>query len=276
VAAVDPAAADSVHLTDYPQRVPGRALPEVDVAVALAREVVSVGRTARASSGLKTRQPIATVRVKLPAAANGRLGSDPATAAELEGEILEELNAKSLELLTDASELVERTLYPLLPVIGPRHGGDVGAIMAGARSGNWRLVEDGGAEAGGVALAADEFELTARARPGHEVAEAGDLLVALDTQLTPELEAEGLAREVAHRLQGLRKAAGLEVNDRVAAAIDGSPALISQLQAHREWLAAEILAVALDLGVETDLGPSATHEDVELPGGALRLGVRRA
>jgi len=276
VVAVDPAAADSVHLTDYPQRIPERAQSEIDAAVALAREVVALGRTARAASGLKTRQPLATVRLKLPAAANGQLSPDPATAADLQGEILEELNAKELEVLTDASELVERHLYPLLPVIGPRHGAEVGRIMAGARSGDWRILDDGRAEAGGVSLAADEFELTARARPGHEVAEAGDLLVALDTQLTPELLAEGLAREVAHRLQGLRKAAGLEVSDRVVASIDGDPAVVAQLSAHRDWLAAEILAVTLDLGADTDLGPSSTFEEVALPEGSLRLGVRRA
>ncbi|HET7082167.1 MAG TPA: isoleucine--tRNA ligase [Candidatus Limnocylindria bacterium] len=276
VVTADPAAPDSVHLADFPDRIAGRAQPEIDAAVALAREVVSLGRTARSASELKTRQPLATVRVKLPASADGRLSPDPATAAELENEILEELNAKSLEVLTDASELVDRTLYPLLPVIGPRHGADVGRIMAAVRSGDWRLLPEGGADAGGVTLAPDEFELTARARPGHEVAESGDMLVALDTHLTPELEAEGLAREVAHRLQGLRKTAGLEVSDRVAASIQGAPVLLGQLAAHRDWLAAEILAVALDLGGEVDLGPSATVEEVALPEGSLRLGVRLA
>ncbi|MGZ6371961.1 MAG: isoleucine--tRNA ligase [Candidatus Limnocylindria bacterium] len=276
VVAVDPTAAESVHLTDYPDGIPGRALPEIDADVALARDVVSLGRTARAASGLKTRQPLATVRVKLPASVNGRLSEDPTTAAELQNEILEELNAKALEVLTDASELVERSLYPLLPVIGPRHGGDVSVIMAAARSGSWRLLDDGSAEAGDVTLAPDEFELTSRARPGHEVAEAGDLLVALDTQLTPELEAEGLAREVAHRLQGLRKAAGLEVSDRVVASIEGASALVARLAAHRAWLAEEILAVELHLGEGTDIGPSATVEELALPAGTLRLAVRRA
>jgi len=126
-----------------------------------------------------------------------------------------------------------------------------------------------------VTLAADEFELTARARPGHEVAEEGDLLVALDTQLTAELEAEGLAREVAHRLQGLRKAAGLEVSDRVAATIGGDPALLARLAPHRDWLAAEILAVQLEIG-EADLGSEAVVEEVELADGRLRLALRRA
>jgi isoleucyl-tRNA synthetase len=148
--------------------------------------------------------------------------------------------------------------------------------MAGARSGDWRLLPDGGAEVGGVVLASDEFQLTARARPGHEVAEEGDLLVALDTQLTPELESEGLAREVAHRLQGLRKAAGLEVSDRVVASISGDTSLLAQLSAHRDWLAEEILAIDLQVSAEADLGPSATVEEVALTEGRLRLGLRRA
>ncbi len=276
VAAVDPAASDSVHLADYPAQVAGRALPAIDSAMEVARQIVALGRTARAASGLKTRQPLAAVRVMLPTSAGGRLSPDPATAAELRAEILDELNAKSLEVLSDASELVERTLYPLLPVIGPRHGAAVGAIMAGARSGSWRILPDGGAEVGGVMLAADAFQLTGRARPGHEVAEEGDLLVAIDTQLTPELEAEGLAREVAHRLQGLRKAAGLEVSDRVVASISGDPGAVAQLVPHRNWLADEILALELTVGAETDLGPSATVEEVALAEGRLRLAVRRA
>jgi isoleucyl-tRNA synthetase len=276
VASVDPAAADSVHLADYPERVTGRAQPAVDAAVALARRVVALGRTARAATALKTRQPLATVRVKLPAASGGVLSPDPVTAEALRAEILDELNAKSLELLTDASDLVDRTLYPLLPVIGPRHGGAVGAIMAGARSGDWRALPDGGAEVGGVVLAQDEFQLTARARPGHEVAEEGDLLVALDTELTPELEAEGLAREVVHRLQGLRKAAGLAVSDRVVASITGDAGIVARLAPHRDWLADEILAVQLTLGEEGDLGPSASVDEVALTEGSLRLALRRA
>ncbi|HEV8252036.1 MAG TPA: isoleucine--tRNA ligase [Candidatus Limnocylindria bacterium] len=276
VTAVQPEAPDSVHLADFPQVAAGRRDAGLEESVSLARRVVGLGRTARSASELRTRQPLATARVKLPAAAGGSLSADRSVADELSREVLDELNVKELQVLTDESEMVERTLYPLLPVVGPRHGKAVAAIMAAARTGEWRLLDDGRAEAGGVTLAADEFRLTARARPGHEVAEEGDLLVALDTQLTPELLAEGLAREVAHRLQGLRKAAGLEVSDRVVASIDGDPAVVAQLAAHRDWLAAEILAVTLDVGGEADLGPSATAEEVALPEGSLRLGVRRA
>jgi isoleucyl-tRNA synthetase len=276
VAAVDPAAPDSVHLADFPERQAGRALPEVDAGVALVRQIVALGRTARAASGLKTRQPIAVLRVKLPVSIGGLLSPDPATAAALQADLLDELNAKSLDLLTDASDLVERTLYPLLPIIGPRHGSAVAAIMAGARAGDWHLLPDGRAEVGGVQLASDEFQITARARPGHAVAEEGDLLVALDTQLTPELEAEGLAREVAHRLQGLRKAAQLEVSDRIVATVAGDGKLLDWLALHRDWLAAETLAVELTLGAEMDSDAALAADEVVLAEGRLRLAVRRA
>jgi isoleucyl-tRNA synthetase len=225
---------------------------------------------------MRTRQPLSAVRVKLPAAAGGRLSPDAAVNAELTGQVLDELNVKALEALDDESGMVERSLFPLLPVIGPRRGSQVGAIMAGARSGAWRVLDDGRVEAGGVVLEPDEFQLTARARPGFQVAEEGDLLVALDTELTPALEAEGLAREIGHRLQNLRKAAGYEISDRIVAAISGEGPALEQLAAHRDWLADEVLARQLTIGVDASLAEPDRSEDVELEGSTLRLAVRRA
>ena len=190
--------------------------------------------------------------------------------------MLDELNVKELQVLTDESAMVERTLYPLLPIIGPRHGASVAGVMAGARSGAWQLLPDGRVEVGGLTLETDEFQLTARARPGHEVAEEGDLLVALDTMLTPELRAEGLAREVAHRLQSLRRAAGYEVSDRIALAIGGDPEPIAQLAAFRDWLAAETLAVELSIAPGAALEKADRVEEIELEEGHLRLAMRRA
>jgi isoleucyl-tRNA synthetase len=126
-----------------------------------------------------------------------------------------------------------------------------------------------------VTLATDEFQLTARARPGHEVAEEGDLLVALDTQLTAELEAEGLAREVAHRLQGMRKTAGLEISDRVVAGIAGPGELLDRLQPFHDWLAEEVLAVELRLGGDP-IDQSGAAEELEVGTGRLHLALRRA
>ena len=110
----------------------------------------------------------------------------------------------------------------------------------------------------------------------YELAEEGELLVALDTSLTPELEAEGLAREVAHRLQGLRKAAGYDLSDRISAAVGGDPELLARLEPHRAWLARELLADALTFRPEGGLDQPDRSEELELHGGRLRLAVRRA
>ena len=275
VAAGDASAPDSVHLADFPSRVPGGADPDVEVAVDLARRTVALGRTARASSGVRTRQPLRAARVKLPGGATA-FAADAAVAAELTTQVLEELNVRELAPIPDESELVERSLYPLLPVIGPRHGKAVGAVMAGARSGDWHLNSDGTATVGGVTLQVDEFEMTARARAGHEVAEDGDLLVALDTTLDDELEAAGFAREVAHRLQALRREAGFEINDRIEVAIGLSEAAAARLGPHLEWLSAELLASEMSLGLEGQMRDAAVRTSIDLDGQRLDLAVRRA
>ncbi len=276
VVAVDASQPDSVHLTSMPERIEGRSLPELEAAVDLARRTVALGRAARAASGIRTRQPLRAVRVKLPASATMIMASDLVVADALKAEVLDELNVRGFELIGDESEMVERSLYPLLPVVGPRHGKAVGSIMAGARSGEWQVREDGTVEVGGVILQPDEFELTARARPGHEVAEEGDLLVALDTSIDEELEAEGLAREVAHRLQALRRSAGYEISDRVRVAIGGDPAAVERLAPHRDWLADELLAVELELAPGAGLADADQHESASLDGMALELSVARA
>jgi isoleucyl-tRNA synthetase len=274
VVAVDPAAPDSVHLSDFPASR-GRADADVDRAVALARRVVSLGRAARAASELRTRQPLRRLRVRLPGGLTA-FSTDPALAAELEAQVRDELNVKIVEPIADDSALVERALYPLLPVVGPRHGADVGRIMAAIRAGDWSLTDDGGAVAGGVSLAPDEFTLTARARAGHEIADEGDLLVALDTEVDAELAAEGLAREVAHRLQNLRKAAGLEISDRIEVAIRAEADLAGRLEPHRSWLADETLATRLVIGPDAEFDEAAAADDTAVDGAELRLMLRRA
>ncbi len=276
VTSVDANAPDSVHLAEFPTPVSGRLRdPAIEGAVELARRTVAAGRTARAASGLRTRQPLGAARVRLPGRRAG-FSDNPAVEAELAGHVRDELNVRALEPIPDESEMVERSLYPLLPIIGPRHGKAVGAVMTGARSGAWHVNEDGTATVGGVTLQADEFELTARARPGHEVAEDGDLLVALDTTIDADLAAEGAAREVAHRLQAMRKAAGYEISDRVRVSIAGEAALTRALAPHADWLASEVLATDLAIGADASLPDVDRSETLELDEGVLALGIARA
>jgi len=274
VVAVEPEAPDSVHLADFPSPQGERRDVALEAAVARARRVVALGHAARAASGVRVRQPLPTLRLRRRG--GGGLSDDPAVDRELTAQVLDELNVKRLTLIPDDSGLIERSLRPLLPVIGPRRGSAVAGIMTAARAGEWRQLDDGRVEAGGYVLEPDEFELIARARPGHEIAEEGELLAALDTTITPELEAEGMAREVGHRLQGLRKAAGYAISDRISAAIGGDAELVDQLKAHRDWLAGELLADALALDLDATIDDADRVEELELDGRRLRLAIRRA
>ena len=265
VAGVDQDAPDSVHLADFPSPAGGRRDEALEAAVDRTRRVVALGHATRSASGIRVRQPLPAVRIRR--SGGGGLSEDPAIDRELIEHVLDELNVKRLDLIPDESTLIERTLRPLLPVIGPRRGSAVGSIMAAARAGQWRLLDDGRVEAGGETLEPDEFELTARARPGHELAEEGDLLVALDTNL---------AREVGHRFQGLRKAAGYEISDRISAAVSGDPGVIEHLQGYRDWLAAELLADELTLAPDATLEGADRSEEVALGDSTVRIAVRRA
>jgi isoleucyl-tRNA synthetase len=280
VTSVDASRPDSVHLADWPTPLEGRRDAPIEAAIELGRRTVALGRSARAASGVRTRQPLRAVRVKLPAAADGQLSPDASIDAEVRAQVLEELNVRAIEPIGDEAEMVERSLYPLLPVLGPRHGKAVGAIMAGARGGEWRANADGTATVAGIVLQADEFELTARARPGHEVAEDGDLLVALDTALDEELEAAGFAREVAHRLQALRREPGLEISDSVVVSIGLAADAAARLEPHLPWLRGELLATEMSVGLSADLpgtaGGPGTRASVELDGETVELAVARA
>ena len=109
----------------------------------------------------------------------------------------------------DESALVDRRVKPLLPKIGKRLGAAIPAVMAAAQAGEFELLPDGGVRLAGVTLAADEVEIQATPRLGTGVAHDEGIVVVLNTQLTPELRAEGDARELQRAIQDLRRDAEL-------------------------------------------------------------------
>jgi isoleucyl-tRNA synthetase len=255
---------DSVHLTSWPSEVMAphrdRALEE---AMATIRRAVELGRTLRSSAGIKVRQPIARLWLTLP-------GGELPDRNELLALVADELNVKSVEVIGDESALVERRVKPLLPKIGKRLGAAIPAVMAAARAGEVAFRPDGSVELGGQVLAADEVEVQATPRPGTAVASDEGLVVVIDTELTPELRAEGDARELQRAVQDLRRDAGLELDDRIELWVDG---LAAEVAVHLAAVAAETLA---DLATgSAPTGDGVVTGTADLEGGPASIALRR-
>ncbi len=265
VRSVDAAAPDSVHLTRWPTGELARfADPALESAMATARRVVDLTRTLRGTAGLRVRQPLARMWLAIPDGERGRVALEP--LIEL---VAEELNVKEVALIEDDSDLVERRVKVLLPKVGRRLGSAIPAVMAAARDGAATFREDGGVELAGHVLAADEVEILAIPRSGTAVAHDEGLLVVIDTELTPELRAEGDARELQRAIQDLRKDAGLVLDARIELWVDGVPAGV---EPHLASVARETLADRVTRGRgETTAGAPVT---VELSEGTATISLR--
>ena len=251
---------DSVHLRDWPGVDGALVDAELSTQVALTRRLVDLGRTARAESKVKTRQPLARALVS----AQGWAG----LPAELKDLVAAELNVVALEGLS--GDLVDVTVKANFRPLGARLGKGVQAVAAAiaaadpvaladaVRAGTASVQVDGQE----VALSAEELIVTETPRTGWAVASAAGVTVALDLEITPELRRAGLVREVVRLVQEARKSTGLDVSDRIELWWSADGELAEALNEGSERLAEEVLAVSVTEGRPTaNLAP---HADAEL------------
>ncbi|SDZ26700.1 Isoleucyl-tRNA synthetase [Micromonospora pattaloongensis] len=224
----------SVHLTDWPAAAEFPADHELVAAMDAIRDVCSAGLSLRKAKGLRVRLPLSALTVATPAAERLR------PFAEL---VADEVNVKSVEFTAEVSRYCEQVLTVVPRALGPRVGGQVQSVIRAVKAGEWSLV-DGAPVAAGVTLQEGEYELRMVAADAENSAPlpGGEGVVVLDTTVTPELAAEGLARDVVRVVQQARRDADLNISDRITVTVAASAEVEAAVRAHADFVAREVLA----------------------------------
>jgi isoleucyl-tRNA synthetase len=245
----DEAAPSSVHLASWPEYKPELIDTALTENMALVRRLVELGRAARATSAVKTRQPLGRALIS----ATG--WSD--LPADMRAEIAEELNVIALESLDDiGAGLVDVTAKANFRALGARFAkqtplvanviaaADAAAMTAAIRTtGEFTITVP---EIGEVTIGADDVVITETPREGWAVASEGGESIALDLTITEELKRAGLAREIVRAVQEARKSSGLEITDRIQLfwSSNDSDAKATMAE-HGQLIADEVLATAV-------------------------------
>ncbi|MGC4109506.1 MAG: class I tRNA ligase family protein [Nocardioides sp.] len=236
----------SVHLTDWPSVDDLPEDAELVSAMDQVRDVCSAGSALRKGASLRNRLPLSTLTVVVPGAE--RLQG-------FEEIVADELNVKSVRLLGDdhpeaASYGVSQRLTVNARAAGPRLGKEVQTAIRAAKAGDWTVSDSGVVTAGGLVLEDGEYALETVASGGEDSATGllpGGGFVVLDTAVTPELEAEGVARDLVRTVQQARREAGLDVADRIGLTIAADAATADAARTHADLIRRETLAVSLDV-----------------------------
>ena len=235
-----------MHLTDWPSPDELPDDPELVTAMDQVRDVCSAGSALRKGASLRNRLPLSSLTVVVT-------GAERLTG--FEEIVADELNVKSVRLLGDdhpdaASYGVSQRLTVNARAAGPRLGKDVQTAIRAAKAGDWSVADSGVVTAGGLVLEDGEYTLETVASGGEGSVTGllpGGGFVVLDTGVTPELEAEGVARDLVRAVQQARRDAGLEVGDRIALTISADAAAADAARTHADLIRRETLATSLEI-----------------------------
>ena len=254
----------SVHLCDWPSPDDLPADSELVETMDLAREVCSAAHSVRKAQGLRARLPLASLTFA---------SADAARLEPYSDLIAQEVNVKEVVLSPNVGSVADLVLQVVPAVLGPRIGPDVQKVIKAVREGNWERHPDGSVEVMGRTL--EEDERTLRLAPHDEAAGralmGGQGVVVVDLTVTPELELEGLARDVVRHVNELRREAGLHVSDRIHLVVDGPDDVADALDAHRDYVMEQTLAEEMVLA-----GPISNARRFALSDGrAVHVGLGR-
>ena len=255
VAAFGQRTLQSVHLADYPFPARFAVDEELSQRMGVIRQIVSLGHSARMTAKLKVRQPLAKVEVIL----SDRVRDQH--VAWLEGHrslVAEELNVKHVEFPARADQYISYTILPDLKRLGPRLGKqlpEVKKALAAADAGPlFTELEKQGQivlqlAGGAVTLDSQDVQIRLQAKPGWAAAQGPVGVVVLSTELTPDLLAEGTARELTHAIAGVRRDIGCKYTDRIeVGVVTDDVEVIAAVEQFANYIQAETLAQSVTLG----------------------------
>ncbi|HEY60567.1 MAG TPA: isoleucine--tRNA ligase [Anaerolineae bacterium] len=263
VRTADPSAQKSVHLADWPTFKKKVINEKLNSEMSVVMKLVSLGHAARNKAKIKVRQPLAEVAFSLST------NDDPQVIERFRDLIIEELNVKKVRLLSATNEAVAYELVPLPRQLGQKYKNKYPAIrktilelnheqaalqlLAGK---NVPIEVDGER----VEILPDEVEVRLQAHEGFEVAAEGPYLAALVTTLSSQLIDEGLVREFIRRIQEARKQAGFNIADRIKLYYTSTEKLTKAIEAFREYIMNEILALEISSESMPDVLPNMSDE----------------
>jgi len=235
---------ESVHLADFPQS--SYFDKELEEKMDIAQRVVYLTRSIRAKHNLKVRQPLRKIMVAVDKEKQDAL-------RKMQDVILEEVNIKELIVLEDDSSIVNKTAKPNFKVIGPKYGKlvkaltnvikelDKNSIAELEKSGKLDLEVEGQ----NIQITLEDVEIVSHEIEGWFVESEEGVTVAVDTELTEDLIAEGYAREFVNRVQNMRKDAGFDVVDRIFVDVSGDEKFLNYIQKFSDYISNEVLAESI-------------------------------
>ncbi|GAB4483772.1 MAG: isoleucine--tRNA ligase [Anaerolineales bacterium] len=273
VRSVRPTAYESIHHTSWPLTDEAAVDNDLEGQMALARQIASLGLSARNSAGLKVRQPLAKVLVYA--------GKTKNLLPELVEIVKDELNVKEFEFVAKAEQLVTYQILPDNKLLGPKYGAlfpKVRAALAEMDTAKVAALVQAGLsvplQVDGQTIELEPSEIIVQTKPAEGLAVAFDKVatVAIDTNVTPELRAEGLARELVRRIQAMRKEAGFNIEDRISTYYQANDALAEIFRSWGDYIKAETLTVNL-----LDETPPADsyQESHQIEGQKAVIGIKR-
>ena len=218
---------------------------ELEADMALVLEASTLARAARNASNIKNRQPLAKLYIK----------ADRQLNDYYKAILAEELNVKEVEEISDASGYISYTFKPQLKTLGPKFGKLIGEIR------NALMSLDGGAakaqldkegyvsitvSTGEIQLTAEDLLIETKQTEGFESVSDNNIIVALDTHITPELLEEGFVREIISKLQTMRKEADFNVTDEIKVYVTESDKIAEIVKANQAVIAENVLAVSVE------------------------------